>query len=87
MKIVQIKEGRVHWITPYKPFEEIPPFAPDIVLVEAPDEVNEGWLYVDGGFRQPESPVICSEPYQPTNADVAQLVTELFAELLIAGVI
>jgi hypothetical protein len=42
MKIAQIYQGRVHWITPYT-WDNIPPFAPDIIFAEIPDDVPEGW--------------------------------------------
>lgn len=45
MKIVQMLGNKVHWITPYPSLEETPIFAPDIVLKEAPDYVEEGYLY------------------------------------------
>lgn len=56
MKVVQILGGVVHWHTPYRSLEEAPPFAPDIILVEAPAHVFPGWGYIDGEFVQPTPP-------------------------------
>ncbi|MBE6012154.1 hypothetical protein [Anaeropeptidivorans aminofermentans] len=45
MKTVQILGNKVHWITPYPSLEEASLFAPDIILKEAPDYIEEGYLY------------------------------------------
>lgn len=59
MKIVQIENNFVHWDAT----NEVPDldwakshYAPNIVFVEAPDYVFEGWGYIDGEFIQPEAP-------------------------------
>ena len=45
MKFVQIIHDRVHWVTPYKTKDEIPEFAPDIIIIQAPDNVQEQWFF------------------------------------------
>jgi len=46
MKIIQIFDNKAHWVTPYKVWDEVPEYAPNIVLVECGDEnVQEGWDY------------------------------------------
>ena len=59
MKIMQIVEGVCHWdATNVFPTVEsaIGRVSPDIVLVEAPDYVFEGWGYIDGKFVEPTPP-------------------------------
>lgn len=59
MKIFQILDGICHWdATPKHPTLESTKglYAPDIKFVEAPDNVFEGWGYVDGEFIQPTPP-------------------------------
>lgn len=57
MKIFQILNNMVHWESHYKSIEEtIGLYAPDIIFVEAPDYVREGWGYIDGEFIKPEAP-------------------------------
>lgn len=64
MKVFQIFEGLCHWdATPEFPTLEdtVGRFAPDIVFVEAPDYVFEGWGYDetaqgDNRFIQPVPP-------------------------------
>jgi hypothetical protein len=87
MKIIQIGDDKAHWITPYKTLEEAPPYSPVYPLVEALDEVEEGWDYKDGVFAPPEEPERGAEPYQPTNAEVIQAIEDVRADLIIAGVI
>lgn len=53
MKVVQILDNRVHWITPYASLDSAPPFADNIILVEAPDWIDEGWRYIDGEWLEP----------------------------------
>jgi len=40
----------------------------------------------DGTFITPES-IVVPQPYSPTNAEIAQMISDLQADLLIAGVI
>ena len=40
----------------------------------------------DGTFITPE-PIVEPQPYIPTNAEIAQMISDLQADLLIAGVI
>ena len=55
MKIFFIHGDRAHWHTPYKSLEEVPEHPPTDLYVEAPDEVQEGWIYLgDGKFRSDE---------------------------------
>lgn len=64
MKIVQIENGFVHWdATPVVPDLEwaASHYAPNIVFVEAPDYVFEGWAFDDEKegderFIRPEPP-------------------------------
>ena len=56
---------------------------PNITGVEA-DYTKLGMLYVDGVWKDVPRPV---EPIQPTNAEVAQMISDLQADLIIAGVI
>ena len=52
--------------------------------IEVSDYTNLGNKYVDGVWEEvPDEPI----PAQPTNAEIAQLVSDLQADLLIAGVI
>ena len=52
--------------------------------IEVSDYTNLGNKYVDGVWEEvPDEPI----PAQPTNAELAQLVSDLQADLLIAGVI
>ena len=75
MKIVQLEDNRVHWITPYTwgdltvdveqengVIEKRPRFSPDIIFVEAPNEVQEGFIYIgDGKFRSNELEILQAE--------------------------
>lgn len=58
MQVFQIIGGIVHWKTPYARLADIPPgtYAPDILFIEAPDHVREGWGYTDGNFIKPSPP-------------------------------
>lgn len=64
MKIFQIENGFVHWdATPVVPDLDwaASHYAPNIVFVEAPDYVHEGWIYDDtkegdDRFVPPEPP-------------------------------
>lgn len=52
--------------------------------IEVPDYSYVGKKYVDGVWEDvPTEPT----PHQPTNAEVAQMISDLQADLLIAGVI
>jgi len=43
-------------------------------------------MQTNGTFITPE-PVITPQPYVPTNAEIAQMISDLQADLIIAGVI
>ena len=59
MKIFQIENGFCHWDATAK-FPTLDAtngrFPPDVLFVEAPDHVREGWGYLDGEFIQPQPP-------------------------------
>lgn len=44
-------------------------------------------MQADGTFITPPVEPIAPQPYQPTNAEVAQMISDLQADLVIAGVI
>ena len=52
-KYAQIVQNTVHGVFEYDP---LPEFAPNIVMVELPDNspVQGGWLYEDGEFVEPQ---------------------------------
>lgn len=52
--------------------------------IEVVDYSCTGKRYVDGTWEDVQFE---PEPYQPTNAEVAQLLSDLQADLIIAGVI
>lgn len=59
-KTFQIFDGKAHWLTPFESVEEAYSVYPSTILfVEAPDEVQEGWLYdaETGDFTEPPEPV------------------------------
>lgn len=59
MKVFQIVNEICHWdATRQFPTKEstVGYFPPDLLFVEAPDEVFEGWGYVDGEFIKPTPP-------------------------------
>lgn len=59
MKVFQIESGFVHWdATREFPTKEstVGYFHPDVLFVEAPDYVFEGWGYLDGEFIKPTPP-------------------------------
>jgi hypothetical protein len=59
MKIFQVLNGICHWdATKVHPTlaDTVGKYAPDIVFVEAPDYVFEGWGYLGGEFVQPTPP-------------------------------
>ena len=57
MKVFQILNGVCHWQTPYRSAGETAGLYPeDVLFIEAPDEVFEGWGYLDGAFLRPEPP-------------------------------
>lgn len=62
MRYAQILNGRAHWV-----FEsdEKPEFAPNIVLVEAGADVEEGWTWDGENFLPPQ----CPDPLVPTLAE------------------
>ena len=52
------------------------------------EEVSESKLVEVFGFNPfTEEPQLKPQPYQPTNAEVAQMISDLQADLIIAGVI
>ena len=54
MKIVQVLNDKVHWVTDFTK-DNLPDFAENIILVEAPDEVQEGWHWLgDDTFKSPD---------------------------------
>lgn len=59
---------------------------PNITGVIATEE-NLGQKYVDGVWEDVPQPEPEPQPYQPTNAEVAQMISDLQADLIIAGVI
>lgn len=59
MKIFQIVNEICFWDASYKynsVDETVGLYPPDVVFVEAPDNVFEGWGYIDGKFIPPEPP-------------------------------
>jgi len=36
---------------------EVPEMHPDVLVLDAPPEVKDGWVYEDGKFSEPEAPV------------------------------
>lgn len=59
MKIFQIVNNICHWQTPYKSLKETDGlYAPDIIFVETPDYVEEGYIYENGEFSEPKEPEI-----------------------------
>lgn len=56
MKTVRLKNGRVYEIIPEYalPVEEF--YSPEFVAqcMEAPDEVKQNWIYIDGQWVSPE---------------------------------
>lgn len=58
-KVFQIEHGICHWdATRLFPTVEatVGRFPPSVLFVEAPDEVFEGWGYLDGEFIKPTAP-------------------------------
>lgn len=66
-------------------------FLPDTLLIELnkKPEIKEGYILKYNGkeFYYEEIPTISQEPHQPTNAEVAQMISDLQADLIIAGVL
>lgn len=59
MKVFQIEANVCYWdATRQFPTKEstIGYFPPELLFVEAPDHVFEGWGYVDGNFIKPTAP-------------------------------
>lgn len=59
MKIFQIENGICHWdaTKQFSSIEATKTFFPEnVVFVEAPDHVFEGWGYINGEFIQPTPP-------------------------------
>lgn len=59
MKLFQIEANVCHWDATNKfPTKEstVDYFPPDVLFVEAPDYVFEGWGYMDGEFIKPTPP-------------------------------
>lgn len=60
MKIFQVENGICHWdaSSVLQELEQAKKlYPPSILFVEAPDEVFEGWGYLDGEFIKPTPPV------------------------------
>ncbi len=76
MKVVQMMGATVYWITPYPSLLDAPPFAPNIVLMEAPDEVQEGWIYNGElkSFHAPTPPEPVEDLYQDLEMDVDHIL-------------
>ena len=59
MKIFQVMNSICHWdaTNQYPTLEStVDKFASDVIFVEAPDYVREGWGYLDGVFIRPTPP-------------------------------
>lgn len=59
MRIFQVMNGICHWdaTSQYPTLEStVGKFAPNVIFVEAPDHVREGWGYLNGEFIRPEPP-------------------------------
>ncbi len=61
-------------------------------LKEIPQFINDDgdWLFIEDGkmvYKSYKYPVTQQEPYQPTNAEVAQQISDLQVQLILAGVI
>lgn len=59
MKVFQIEANFCHWdATNQFPTKEstVGYFPPEVLFVEAPDYVFEGWGYIDGEFIKPTPP-------------------------------
>lgn len=63
MRFAQILNGQAHWVFEA---EQKPEFAPNIVLVEAGPEVQEGWLWDGEVFSPPQG----SAPAEQTLEEV-----------------
>ena len=57
------------------------------IAVICPEYITIGDKYIDGEWYEIERAEPEVVPTQPTNAEVAQLISDLQADLLIAGVI
>jgi hypothetical protein len=59
MKIAFVFDNKLHWITPYTSFEEIPEHPPnDLYVFVQPTDAQEGWLfdYETKTFSPPPEP-------------------------------
>ncbi len=70
------------------------PYAQCIEISSLPQQPQVGHYYKDGKFYTPEEYAVAfppepvtPEPYQPNNAEIAQQISELYAQMEIRGVI
>ena len=85
MKIIYVHDNKAHWITPYITLKDVPEHPPGDIYVVAKDEVTEGWDYhADGTFTPPINKQYVNDI---TLLDLAKQISELEANLVIAGVI
>ncbi len=87
MKICPIYDNKAHWI-----FEAdiMPEFASNIIIKDITNLViqpEEGWDYNEATDTFSEPMPIPPQSYQPTNEEVAQMISDLQADLVILGVI
>ena len=101
MKIFQIVDGKAHWHTPYKSLDELYVDVPQDggkierqrrypesdLFVEAPDEAQEGWIYLgDGKFRSDE-PERLQEEIEAIDGQLRDMYKEsLFQDWLAAHI-
>ena len=95
MLVAIIYEGKVE-VNEYPLLEDIEvirgDFIPGTILIELSEkpEVKEGYtLKYDGKDFYYEENIFLGDdtPYHPTNAEVAQMISDLQADLIIAGVL
>lgn len=93
MKIFQIEGNLCHWdaTNQFPTLESLADcFPPDLLFVEAPDYVFEGWGYADGEFIKPEIPEGWlyddktgtfypehEDPYQPPESVIQEIINEI----------
>lgn len=87
-RFCQIYNNKAHWIFEQ---EEKTDFAPNIVILDITGntEIQEGWDYdeVTGLFSAPIIIPVEPQSYTPTNTEIAQMISDLQADLIISGVI
>ena len=97
MKIFLIQDGKAHWLTPYKSMDElyvdVPPgkgktgrqrkYPESDVFAEAPDEVQEGWIYLGGGRYRSDGPELLQEEIRAIDGQLRDMYKEsLFRDWL-----